>query len=219
MSLFFLMNTSINAPMAALVFLSMFNPYANHVGALSTFIISTTVNIWTAFGVVTQAIANPKSQEFVQSTSGCSNSTVLRYINTNATYTPDNQSLFTLYSVSHIWYSLFNLVFIIVFGSLISLIYSLIVKRRIDLDEEYKEERKQFLFYFKKNFAFANLCQRKSSNKDSQNKDNNIKNDAGIENQTYETEITEIEMSKSQIAENGINVNYVEVDIINNTKL
>jgi hypothetical protein len=26
-------------------------------------------------------------------------------------------------------------------------------------------------------------------------------------------------MSKSQIAENGINVNYVEVDIINNTKL
>ena len=163
MSLFFLMNTSINAPMTALFFLSMFNPYANHVGALSTFIIAVGMNLFLGIGSVLTAINNPKSQEFFQSTNGCSNLTPLRYLSTNTTYIPDNQSLFTLFSVSTVWYSLCDFIFIIVFGSLISLVYSLIAKRRVDLDEEHAEERKKYLFYFKKNFVFSNCC--KSSKK------------------------------------------------------
>ena len=68
MSLFFLMNTSINAPMTALFFLSMFNPYANHVGALSTFIIAVGMNLFLGIGSVLTAINNPNGEEFIQST-------------------------------------------------------------------------------------------------------------------------------------------------------
>ena len=70
--------------------------------------------------------------------------------NRNITYSPDNEVLFYFYSLSPIWYSLFSLLFVTIFGSLISLIYSLIVKKTVDLDENYAFERKQYLFNFKK---------------------------------------------------------------------
>ena len=151
-SLFFLMNTSINAPMTSIFFLSMFNPYANHVGALASFIIAITINFWLGINAVTTALVNPKSQEFMQNTSGC-NSSQLISVYTNNTYTPPNGTLFYLYSISSIWYSLFNLLFIIIFGSIFSLLYSLIVKRRVDLDRDYNAERKRFLFSFKNHFV------------------------------------------------------------------
>ena len=161
-SLFFLMNTTINAPMTAIIFLSMFNPFANHVGVLISFLIAIGMNLWLGINSVTTSMANPKSQEFYQNTNGCINSTVLRMVNTNTTYTPDNQILFSMYTVSPIWYSLFDFIFIIVFGSLFSLIYSLIVKKRLDLDLEYAKERKKYLFSFRKNFVFIDLCPKKN---------------------------------------------------------
>lgn len=160
LSLFFLFNNSINSPLFALFLLSMFNPYANHFGALSSFIIVLGINFWLGISAVTTSIANPKSQEFIQNTSGCSNSSVIKFVNTSVTYTPDNQTLFYLYSISSIWYCLFSLVFILIFGSLNSLLYSLIMKRKVDLDDSYKTEREKYLFSFKKNF-YLKRCKNK----------------------------------------------------------
>lgn len=162
LSLFFFMNASIHAPMTGLIFLSIFNPYANHVGALITYIIAIVVNIWLGIGSITTSLVNTKSQEFIQNTDGCSNSSVLRVLNTNATYIPENQILYNMYTFSSVWFSLFDFIFIIVFGSLISLIYSLISKRRLDYDLEYKNQRKKYLFNFRRDFVFTDLCPRKN---------------------------------------------------------
>ena len=157
LSLFFLMNTSINAPMASLFFLSMFNPYANHVGALVSFIIAISINFWLGINNVTTAIINPKSHEFLQNTNGCNTSHFIS-LHSNITYVPPNETLFHLYSISPIWYSLFDLLFIIIFGSILSLLYSLVFKRSVDLDYDYKNERNSFLFSFKKNFVIRWKC-------------------------------------------------------------
>ena len=145
-SFFFIFNISINSPIAALFFLSIFNPYANHIGAFSSFLINLSINIWLLIGALTSTL---KSQSLIQSTNGC-NTTNLIASNRNITYSPDNEVLFYFYSLSPIWYSLFSLLFVTIFGSLISLIYSLIVKKTVDLDENYAFERKQYLFNFKK---------------------------------------------------------------------
>ena len=156
LSLFFLFNNSINSPLFALFLLSMFNPYANHIGAFSSFLIVLGINFWLGISAVTTAISNPKSQEFIQNVTGCSNSSELRYVNTNTSYIPENETLFYLYSISSIWYCLFSLLFITICGSIFSLIYSLITKRRFDLNEKFKNEREKYLFSFKKHFVFKN---------------------------------------------------------------
>jgi Na+/proline symporter len=156
LSLFFIFNNSINSPLFALFLLSMFNPYANHVGAFSSFIIALGINFWLGISAVTTAMSNPKSQEFIQNITQCSNLSEFRFVNANATYKPENQTLFYLYSISSIWYCLFSLLFILIFGSIFSLLYSLITKRRWDLDENFKKERLKYLFSFKKNFVFKN---------------------------------------------------------------
>ena len=157
MSLFFLMNTSINAPMTALFFLSMFNPYANHVGALSTFIIAVGMNLFLGIGSVLTAINNPNGEEFIQSTRGCNDSVISNLNYLNSSFIDEETASLSWFSISSIWYSIFDFIFIFVFGSLISLAYSLIVKRRVDLDEEHIEERKKYLFYFRKHFVLFEL--------------------------------------------------------------
>jgi Na+/proline symporter len=143
---FFIFNISINSPIAALFFLSIFNPYANHVGAFSSFLINLSINLWLLTGTLTSTL---KPQSFPQSTHGC-NTTDLIILNRNITYSPQNEVLFYFYSLSPIWYSLFSLLFVTIFGSLISLIYSLIAKKTFDLDENYASERKKYLFNLKR---------------------------------------------------------------------
>jgi hypothetical protein len=143
---FFIFNISINSPIAALFFLSIFNPYANHVGALSSFLINLSINLWLLTGALSTTL---EPQLFPQSTHGC-NTTDLIILNRNITYSPQNEVLFYVYSLSPIWYSLFSLLFVTIFGSLISLIYSLIVKKTLDLDENYASERKKYLFNVKR---------------------------------------------------------------------
>ena len=149
-NLFFIFNISINSPVTGLFFLSMFNPYANHVGALSSFVINLAINFWLLIGAMTSKL---KIQEFTESTNGC-NITDVIVPNPNQIYSPTNETLFYLYSLSPIWYSLFSLLFVLVFGSLFSLLYSLISKKRLDLDLEYKNERKKYLYSFR---GFKNL--------------------------------------------------------------
>ena len=50
LSLFFVFNNSMNSPILGLFLLSMFNPYANHVGATSAFLINVAINFWMAIG-------------------------------------------------------------------------------------------------------------------------------------------------------------------------
>ena len=155
---FFIFNISINSPVAALFFLSIFNPYANHVGALSSFLINISINLWFLIGALTSTL---KGQAFTQSTNGC-NSTDFVISNKNVTYSPENEVLFYFYSLSPIWYSLFSLLFVMIFGSLISLIYSLIFEKRVDLDMEYRTERQKYLFDLKKH----KICKKEQTEDD-----------------------------------------------------
>ena len=168
LSLFFLFNNSINSPLFALFILSMFNPYANHVGALSSLFITLGINFWLGISAVT---INSKSQEFIQNTNGCNSSSSLRSL-VNNTSININGTLYYLYTISSIWYCLFSLLFITIFGSLISLLYALLVKRRIDLDNN-NNELKQYLFNFQKNFVFK-ICKSKKKNDTNINSENEI---------------------------------------------
>ncbi|CAF0789441.1 unnamed protein product [Brachionus calyciflorus] len=159
LSLFFVFNNSINSPIIGLYFLSVFNPYANHFGAMLAFISNLSINFWLASGAV--LFSRLKSQEFQPHTFSC-NQTNFTFIlnqslamnNLNSTqevvdFYPKNPTLAYLYSISSIWYCLFSFIFMIVFGSLFSLVYSFVKNRSFDADSDFKEERKQYLFIYR----------------------------------------------------------------------
>lgn len=177
LSLFFLFNNSINSPILAIFLLSMFNPYANHFGALASFLITLIINFWLGISAVT---TNLRSQEFQALTYGCSNDTEIRFINNNTYYT-ENETLHYLYSISAIWYCLFSLLFILIFGSLFSLIYSLIMKKQFDFDADYKNERNKYIFSFKKHL---NLNFLKTKHQYDVNNSNNSHNKAKTKHST-----------------------------------
>lgn len=69
-------------------------------------------------------------------------------------YYPKDPVLFFMYSVAPIWWCLFSVLFNFVFGSLFSLIYSLVRTRSIDADFNFKEERKKYLFFYRRKHYF-----------------------------------------------------------------
>jgi hypothetical protein len=161
-SLFFLFNNSIHSPLLGLFFLSAFNPYANAVGAMIAFCSNLGFNWFLAFGSVFSRLM---SQEFPPETFGCDNefhgnlsslnpynmtSSVHHYqaIESNVYY-PENPVLAYLFSVAPIWYCLFSVVYTFVAGSLLSFGYSMARSCSLDVDFEFREERKQYLYYYR----------------------------------------------------------------------
>lgn len=164
LSLFFVFNNSINSPILGLFFLSAFNPYANHIGAMLALVINLVINIWLSLGLV--LFSRFKSQEFESDIFLCNesyhtNMTILNVYNFKRDITinkpshmvndlyPKEPVLAFLYSIASIWYCLFSFVFMILFGSIFSLIYSLIKTRSFDADRNFSETRKSYLYIYR----------------------------------------------------------------------
>ena len=155
LSLFFLFNNSYNSPIFALFILSMFNKYANWFGALASFVCCVAINTW--LGLNALVFSQLKSQEFPPNTFGCTSETISSVANTTSSvsYYPTNPVLFYLYSISSIWYCLFSLFFIVIFGTIFSFLFSLVVSRSLDCDRDRIKERKAYLFSFRRHFLFG----------------------------------------------------------------
>ena len=146
-SLFYVINNSINSPTLGLFILSMCNPYANWFGATLAFVCNLSITLWLALGSV--AFSNLKIQEFPPNTFGCLNETFSSYSIMNVDFYPKNQTLFYLYSISAIWYCLFSLLFNLVFGSLFSFMYSIITTKSLDSDSSFYNNRKKYILSLK----------------------------------------------------------------------
>lgn len=165
LSYFFMFNNLINSPLLGLFLLSMFIPYANHVGAAVAFVLNLLINFWFGSSLM---FNQTKPQEFVRNTVLCAKSSnrflynISRLQSLNTKFLLENQDseeqlnfnsndkfLHSIYSITPIWYGLFSVIFIVFFGTLFSLIYSLISTGSLDADTKYKEERRKLLFYYR----------------------------------------------------------------------
>ncbi|RNA35226.1 Sodium-coupled monocarboxylate transporter 1 [Brachionus plicatilis] len=170
LSLLLVSNNAINAPLFGLYFLSAFNPYANHAGAMLAFVSNLAINLWLAFGTV--VFSRLKSQDFAADISQCnsdyhSNMTALNVnflsapdkipVPSSDSFYPKNPALAYLYSVAPIWYCMFSFLFMNIFGVLFSLAYSLLTTRSFDADHKHSEQRKKYLFYYRV-FKMSNEC-------------------------------------------------------------
>lgn len=71
LSYFFMFNNLINSPILGLFLLSMFNPYANHVGASTAFVLNLIINFWFGSSLL---FNQARTQELVRNTVLCSQS-------------------------------------------------------------------------------------------------------------------------------------------------
>lgn len=154
LSLFYVFNNSLNSPILGIFLLSMFNPYANHTGALTAFVLNIFINIWLVLGHLVFNSARP--QEFDHHTELCANSSDFHVVDQQRPkqhheqfYSTKNELLYLIYSIAPIWYCLFSVLFCIIFGSLLSLAYSYARTRTIDLDHEWRRERRQYFFFYR----------------------------------------------------------------------
>lgn len=147
LSLFFLFNNSINSPILGVFLQALFNPYSNTFGVCSSFLIVIAINFWLGLGAVW--FSNIKSQEYPPITSNCTNNFTTQIINSD--YYPKNDALYYLYSISAIWYCQFSILFIGIFGTILSILYSIIKNGRIKSETSI---RKDFLYNFKRNFLY-----------------------------------------------------------------
>jgi len=164
LSLFFIFNNSTNAPILGLYFLSVFNPYANHVGAMATFVLNLSINYWLALGHM-NIYSSTVNQQFPQTLLTCDseysyqnitavNSILQSYANPfNVTddklpYYPENDFVFTVYTMAPIWWCIWSSLFHMIVGSLLSLAYSLYKTKGkgIDADADFAEKRQEYLF-------------------------------------------------------------------------
>lgn len=151
LSLFFIFNNSLNSPILGLFLLSMFNPYANHVGALAAFLLNITINSWMVLGNL--VFSRTKSQEFEHFCNSTTPQLISAYNNND--YYPKSPILYTIYSVAPIWYCLFSVLFTFIVGSLLSLLYSLFFpdnNRKFSNKKEYRHRRFMYFYRFKNHF-------------------------------------------------------------------
>ena len=143
-SLFFVFSNSLNSPLLGLFMLSVLNPKANFVGALSAFVINVGINIWLALSSL--AFSNLKSQDLRPLTLHNQTYSFVNETLPAHSYHPTDPNLFYLYSISSIWYCLFSLLFNLIFGTLFSFIYSLVKTKSLDADKSFKDRRDKYLF-------------------------------------------------------------------------
>ena len=148
MVMFFFHNNGINSPILGLFLLSIFNPYANHVGAITAFFSNIAFNAFLAVGR-NGGFISIKSQEFpaTSHTFDCSpqpNVTITPFVES-----PSDPALYFLFTITGIWYCLFSLLFTFIVGSVLSFFYSLWASRSLDADSYMAEKRKCYLFNWK----------------------------------------------------------------------
>lgn len=137
LSLFFIFNNTFNSPILGLFLLCIFNPYANSFGACVSFSLCILFEVWRQIGIF--FFSNLKSPDIKPDLQNCSHP-VNYTINTN--YYPENEALFYLFSISSIWFCLSSVLFILLFGSLLSVLYSLLRHRKFAF---YSESRDGYL--------------------------------------------------------------------------
>lgn len=159
-SLFFVFNNSIHSPLLGLFILSAFNPYANFTGAMLAFCSNLVINGFLAAGSV--LVSNQELQEYKTGDFNCENpffrnmttlnlynsSTNINHFHSLSKINEYSPVLKYLFSIAPIWYCLFSLMYTIILGSALSLIYSLIKTRSFDADSKFRVERKKFLYYY-----------------------------------------------------------------------
>lgn len=176
LSLFFVFNNSLNSPILGLFLLSMFNPYANFPGAMAAFILSVGLNCWLAIGSL--VFSRQRPQEFDHHTELCANASAFQVVSTrvggnervgfsesssssslshhrhhhhhthNELY-PKNDILYLFYSIAPIWYCILSVLFCILVGTVLSFVYSLVKSRSLDVDHEFRHDRRKYLFYYR----------------------------------------------------------------------
>jgi hypothetical protein len=67
----------------------------------------------------------------------------------NETTSPYDLFLSTIFSISPSWYCLFSVLFTFIFGSILSVLYSIVIEGRLDIDADHAEERKKYLYYYR----------------------------------------------------------------------
>lgn len=143
-SLFFLFNNWFNSVILGVLLLAFLNPYSNSVGAMTSVCLNLGINLWLGFGyLMLQFYSHLKSQEFKPNLFNCTLDERANnlYNATSSAYTPTQSTLHYLYSITSFWFGLFSLLFMLIVGSIISLVYSFIRFRRYDADVEFKEHR------------------------------------------------------------------------------
>lgn len=150
LSLFFFFNNTFNSPILGLFLLSVLNPYSNAFGASLSFVMCLAFEIWRSTNVF--FFSNLKSPEIKPKIHNCSSSSsslLLSSSQVNLTashpiddYYPKNHALFYLFSISSIWFCLASVLFVLVFGSLFSILYSLARHRTW---AHYAETRAEYL--------------------------------------------------------------------------
>ncbi len=148
-SLFFLISNSINPCILGIILLSIYNTYANRFGAIISFIIALIICVWLAIGrLLFLRISTP---EFVPTTVGCIQQNTTLIIQNNSTNhnktLPKTGYVFSIYSISSLWYPFLSFWFIMIFGTIFSLIYALIKRKKLDSDSQDKIIRNKYLFF------------------------------------------------------------------------
>lgn len=138
LSLFFFFNNTFNSPILGLFLLSVLNPHANSFGACLSFSMCLIFEIWRASMIF--FFSSLKSPEIKPSLENCSQP---MNFTSNTDYYPKDPALFYLLSISSIWFCLGSVLFIVIFGSLFSILYSACRYRKW---AHYSETRKDFLF-------------------------------------------------------------------------
>ena len=145
LSLFFFFNKTFNSPILGLFLLSVINPYANSFGATLSFVLCIFFEIWCS--TLTFFSSTLKYAETTPpNLDNCSQPVKYRFNETVYQSNPRDSILLYLVSISSLWFCLVSVVFIIVFGSLFSVLYSLV---RYGEFAHYAEIRKDYLFSFK----------------------------------------------------------------------
>lgn len=137
LSLFFFFNNTFNSPILGLFLLSVVNPYSNSFGASLSFLLCLVFEIWRSTNIFFfSSLKSPEIRPQFQNCSSSINQT------SHIEYYPQNKALFYLFSISSIWFCLFSVLFVIIIGSLLSVVYSLTRHRKW---AHYVETRVEYL--------------------------------------------------------------------------
>ena len=147
-------SNSLNSPILGIFLLSMFNPYANYVGALFGFCTCVAVNFWLGLSSIRYAklISQEMNGESFQCAKNISQSVLASFTQDKDDYYPKHPTVFYIYSVSPIWYCLWSVICVLTLGTVASFVFSLVTSRSLDCDSHMKKERRKYIYNFRKNF-------------------------------------------------------------------
>lgn len=135
-SLFYLFSNTFNPPIFGVLFLSIYNPFANLFGALVSFLLNYFAVFWLFIGRI--YFLDDYSPEFQFNIFNCEKNinksiSYQKYPNSSTKF----QYVFTIYKISSLWYPLYSVLFIYISGSLLSVMYSIFRQKTIKIILEF----------------------------------------------------------------------------------